>query len=680
MHESPPRLRTLDRSIPRDLEIIVHKAIDRDPSHRYQTAGELAADLQRFIGDEPILARRSSPFQLAGKWARRHRAIVYSAAAATAVIVVSTFAVLYTSNLRIRGEQSKTQAALDDARTNYVQAQNALAEANANFDLAFQAAEETLAEAGDELNGVPHFDPVYRSMLEKALLFFEKLAEKRSSDPRIKFRTAQAAERVGHVRENLGRNAEALQAYNSALRMMDELIAEHPGVPRYQTGRAVVLRNRGLLRYFLGKPDVARRDIEASLKLLEAQVEPHADDSQRRHELANSMGDLSVVLRAAGEWDEAESLNRRENEVRRKLSEQRPDELEYRLLWLRSRLNLAQLLGARKKWPDALHVSQSVVPDLKEFVQRNPRNRLARRYLGIALINFGLHLRHSKQLKRAEQAGKESVDVFKELIGQFPERHAYLAHLSNACQMLAGTFESDGRSSDAEALCDQAIEAAERLAKRFSDVPYCQSELAAALNNGAAILKKIPQRHGEAAKLLLRAIDIRRSAMRAGDDTDEARQHLYLMHRNLTEIHCGLQEYGKASEVAAALFDGLPPTWPSCQKSLLCLNVVCRAVDSNTSLSTADRVRSKFCWQARAFDVLFGKPIPGVQKGGELRDILAAQRFIAVQLKGTAHRLEEQQELELAIKARRMEVRVADAGKERPHALRLVARRNRRGV
>ena len=46
--------------IPRDLETIVHKAIEKEPTRRYPTAGELAADLQRFLDDQPIRARRAS--------------------------------------------------------------------------------------------------------------------------------------------------------------------------------------------------------------------------------------------------------------------------------------------------------------------------------------------------------------------------------------------------------------------------------------------------------------------------------------------------------------------------------------------------------------------------------------------------------------------------------------------
>ena len=60
LHAEPPRPRQLDGRIPRDLETLILKAIAKEPARRYQTAGELAADLQRFLADRPIQARRST--------------------------------------------------------------------------------------------------------------------------------------------------------------------------------------------------------------------------------------------------------------------------------------------------------------------------------------------------------------------------------------------------------------------------------------------------------------------------------------------------------------------------------------------------------------------------------------------------------------------------------------------
>ena len=78
--EDPPRPRTLDPRIPRDLETIVLKAIDKDPKGRYPTADALAEDLRRFLADEQRGTRRwrgvvwdvQPPNQL--QWRHRPRA------------------------------------------------------------------------------------------------------------------------------------------------------------------------------------------------------------------------------------------------------------------------------------------------------------------------------------------------------------------------------------------------------------------------------------------------------------------------------------------------------------------------------------------------------------------------------------------------------------------------------
>src|SRR5262249_44425707 len=71
MPGEPVRPRKLNPTVPRDLETVVLKAIAREPAHRYQTAGALADDLQRFLKGEPIHARRVSFWERAVKWIRR---------------------------------------------------------------------------------------------------------------------------------------------------------------------------------------------------------------------------------------------------------------------------------------------------------------------------------------------------------------------------------------------------------------------------------------------------------------------------------------------------------------------------------------------------------------------------------------------------------------------------------
>jgi serine/threonine protein kinase len=73
--EQPTRLRKLDRSIPTDLETIVHKAMAREPAQRYATAAAMAEDLKRFLDGRPIRARRISPAERAWRWCKRNRAV-----------------------------------------------------------------------------------------------------------------------------------------------------------------------------------------------------------------------------------------------------------------------------------------------------------------------------------------------------------------------------------------------------------------------------------------------------------------------------------------------------------------------------------------------------------------------------------------------------------------------------
>ncbi len=80
--EEPKPPRRWNRAVPVDLETILLKAMAKEPSGRYATAQEMADDLRRFLGDEPVLARRPTMVQKAAKWCRRHRALV-----ATAVLV-----------------------------------------------------------------------------------------------------------------------------------------------------------------------------------------------------------------------------------------------------------------------------------------------------------------------------------------------------------------------------------------------------------------------------------------------------------------------------------------------------------------------------------------------------------------------------------------------------------------
>jgi len=90
--QQPQTLGALNRAFRGDIEIVVAKALEKDPARRYASAAEMGADLRRLLRHEPILARRAGRLQYAIKFARRNRGVV--AAMLLAVLSLAAAAVI----------------------------------------------------------------------------------------------------------------------------------------------------------------------------------------------------------------------------------------------------------------------------------------------------------------------------------------------------------------------------------------------------------------------------------------------------------------------------------------------------------------------------------------------------------------------------------------------------------
>jgi serine/threonine protein kinase/WD40 repeat protein len=121
LHVEPPRPRKLDRSLPRDLETIVLKAMAKEPGRRYATAAALAEDLRRFLADRPILARRAPAWERTWRFCRRNPALAISGGlVVTLLAAIAIGSAAWTARLdaelRRTGEARRSeQAAKKDA-------------------------------------------------------------------------------------------------------------------------------------------------------------------------------------------------------------------------------------------------------------------------------------------------------------------------------------------------------------------------------------------------------------------------------------------------------------------------------------------------------------------------------------------------------------------------------------
>ena len=110
----PASPQALNRDLPRDLAVICLKCLEKDPVRRYGSAEALAEELQRWLADEPIQARRTTLPERAWKWARRKPVVAGLSLASVLFLIAigagSTFAAWRINAERTRAEQGELSA------------------------------------------------------------------------------------------------------------------------------------------------------------------------------------------------------------------------------------------------------------------------------------------------------------------------------------------------------------------------------------------------------------------------------------------------------------------------------------------------------------------------------------------------------------------------------------------
>jgi len=144
LNDDPVPPKRLQPSVPRDLETICLKALNKSPSNRYTTALDFADDLRRFLNGESILARPLSSWGRLVKWARRHPALTVLGVITllATIALVSTLSIAYAQvreAIRIKEEEA---SAAREARQK---------EADARRDAERLAAENEAARQNTEL-------------------------------------------------------------------------------------------------------------------------------------------------------------------------------------------------------------------------------------------------------------------------------------------------------------------------------------------------------------------------------------------------------------------------------------------------------------------------------------------------------------------------------------------------
>jgi eukaryotic-like serine/threonine-protein kinase len=199
LYDEPRPLRAVDRAVPPELETIVLKAVAKNPTDRYTTAQEFADDLNRYLDNKPIRARRPTVVQRGRKWAQRHPAVVF----ATVLLCLLTAAGSLVTVAMLQDEQRRTKAALDDAKKQAEEARIQAALAEQHLKIAREAVDEMIQVGEGDLLDKPGQEGARNRLLESALKYYQQFIDQRRDDPGAQAELAATKEQVKKILDDL---------------------------------------------------------------------------------------------------------------------------------------------------------------------------------------------------------------------------------------------------------------------------------------------------------------------------------------------------------------------------------------------------------------------------------------------------------------------------------------------
>jgi serine/threonine protein kinase len=228
LHDEPTPPRTIDPAVPRDLETIILKAMDKVPGGRYATARDLADDLGRFLDDRPIRARRPTVVERCCRWTRRHRALLATAAAG----VVLSLAIGTVALWQAKRQAEDNLEEIRDVRNEEFQA----------FMRAFGTHEMITVPLLRDATVAGIWDEDHRRQSYLQLIdYYDGIARTLAPEGRHGEVVAQATRRAGGLRMAIG-NRRGLDHYVHAVDLYEGMSARTPGRIWYRTELISTLR------------------------------------------------------------------------------------------------------------------------------------------------------------------------------------------------------------------------------------------------------------------------------------------------------------------------------------------------------------------------------------------------------------------------------------------------------
>jgi tetratricopeptide (TPR) repeat protein len=474
-----------------DLSTIVLKALEKEPDRRYGSAADLAADLRRFLSDEPISARPPNALYAFRKYCRRNRALVGAGAVVAALLIITTVVASVGWIRAVRAEaavsrEAKRAEEVKQIVTGMLLSVDPAEAQGTDITLLKRILDDTAQhlEQGDidderiaaELNEI--IGQVYQSLgqYDKAEQFLSTALEGYSRSLGSKAPdTLMCMQYLAYVYVQQGRRdeAEALTIETLEARRVTlgtehrdtivslsylALICHRQG--RWDRAEQLYLESLGLAREHLGERHFSTVGIMNNLALLYADqgrdddaegiylelLDHHRRTQGEKHpSTLNVMNNLAMLYRRAGRVEEAEDRWLELIKLREEVNGEEHSDT------LRAMNNLAVLYDKQRRYAEAEPLYVKVLQIERHVAGEEHPDTLS------LMNNLANLYRHQDRYADAEALHMETLEIRRRVLGA--EHPDTLASMNN----LALVYWEQGRYADAEPLYEEALEIQRRV-------------------------------------------------------------------------------------------------------------------------------------------------------------------------------------------------------------------------
>ncbi len=476
----------LRRQLQGDLDWITLKALEKDPGRRYGSPAELAADVGRWLRNEPILARPPSAWYLLGKLVARHR--LAAVLVVSSVLTLTGFSVLMT--LLYRQSQRNLHRALAAESEAEREAETVRRVSDFMFEV-FEVSDPDKAR-GETVTA--------RELLERGAL---QIGTTLGDRPEIR---AELNATIAELYRKLGLPARARPLADDALKTFTRLRGEDdPRTLRAKNAAGFLHWNQG---HWDEAEAVFRDAVARQLRTLGAE---HLDTLETRRNLGS-------LLSSRGRHDEALVILREVLDADRRVrGEDHPETLK-------TMTQLAEVHSRQSRYEEAARLLEEVVATQRRALGNDHPNTLEASYRLEWVYIFQGHLDEAEPLVR------ESLSARQRVLGE--------AHPKTLSSMgsLAAIYARRGRYDEAASIYRRLIEIARQAGR--TEHPNTLVSVA----NLAQVLHDL-RRYDEAEGLLLRNIEVMRRVI--GPDHPRTLSSL----SNLANLYLARKEYDKAGRL-----------------------------------------------------------------------------------------------------------------------------------